>query len=506
MFTLVTPLSIPQPLDVIQANMSEFKEDKQNPFHRLRKNLRKNKRHATDPAGDDDQRAKRTNTEVGNTSKSNTIEPAIGAEEDMVDEALIEIATTVGDCVTAQKETVGALNDHSDKITESEREIQSLKIKNKQLTKRLDNIDAAFKSALERITNVEKTANTNMHILKNSNIVVEGVPETPGENCMELVCDIFREVENKCQPEDVITAYRIGQKPTNDAYTRPIVVKMMDPLVKLVIMENKGKLFKHERYSKVFLNDDLPPKMKNERKVLREICKYAHLVGHKGCKVSGGKLVVDGKSYRYETIHLLPQELQMCNVKTRLVGDGLGFQGEESYLSNFFPATFTMEQLSFSCAEQAFQFFKARTCKREDKVNKIMGMSNPRDIKATGDDIQSLATWELHKEAFMRAVVFSKFNQNEEIRRKLIDTGNIPLYECTRNRWWGSGLRLDSPEWQSGTCPGLNKLGLILSDVRSALRKITYPEDANQKSPGQIIQVIKALDTGQRNYGSPGIC
>lgn len=174
-------------------------------------------------------------------------------------------------------------------------------------------------------------------------------------------------------------------------------------------------------------------------------------------------------------------------------------------MSNFFPATFTMEQLSFSCAEQAFQFFKAKTCKREDKMNKIMDMSNPKDIKTTGDDIPSRAVWEQHKEAFMRAIVFNKFNQNGDIRRKLIDTGDIQLYECTRNRWWGSGLRFDSPEWQTGPCPGLNKLGLILMDVRSALRKITYPEDANLKSPGQVIKAITAMDKEIRDLQDPVI-
>lgn len=353
--------------------MATLKDDKKNPFQNIRRTSRKNKRHASEPAGDE-HIAKKSNTDISKTDQGKTVTSpgAPGIDQDMVDEALIEIATTVGDCVTAQKETVCALNEQSDKFTESEKEIKALKFENKRLTKRLDNMDAAFKSALERITNVEKTANTNLHILKNSNIVVEGVVETTGENSITIVTDIFKEIESKCQVEDVITAYRIGQKPTNEAYTRPIVVKMMDPLVKLVIMENKGKLINHKQYSKVFLNDDLPPKMKNERKILREICKYAHTVGYKGCKVSGGKLVVEGKKYRYETIHLLPQELQMCNVKTRLVGDGLGFQGEESYSSNFFPVTFTMEQLSFSCAEQAYQFFKAKTCKREDKMSKIM--------------------------------------------------------------------------------------------------------------------------------------
>lgn len=91
----------------------------------------------------------------------------------------------------------------------------------------------------------------------------------------------------------------------------------------------------------------------------------------------------------------------------------------------------------------------------------------------------------------MRSIVFNKFSQNEELKRKLIATQDLNLYECTGNRWWGSGLKLDSPEWATSTCPGLNKMGSILMDVRKALRKKTYNNDALTKSPGALIKSIQ---------------
>lgn len=411
-----------------------------------------------------------------------------------MEEAMIEIATKVGDCVTTQSEHSVALNEHSDRISETDKELLALRRKNQRLEKRMDNMDAAFKAGLERVGEVEKTANTNQHMLKNSNIVIEGVPEVEGENCMEKVCTIFKAIENKCHLHDIISAYRIGRKSDEDKYTRPIVAKLMDPLVKTVVMEGKGKLIKHELFSKVFLNDDLPPQMKKERKILRDICKYAHSVGYKNCKASGSKLVIEGRAYRYDTLHLLPQDLQLCNIKTRMVGNGLGFQGEESFLSNFFPATFTIEQLSFSSAEQAYQYFKAKTCRRDECANKILTQSNPKKIKENGDEIPTKAVWEQHKEAFMHSIVYSKFSQNNDLKMRLLDTGDLPMFECTRNRWWGCGLRLDSPEWKTGTYPGLNKLGNILGEVRQALRKSTFPVDAVLKSSSAIIRKITEMD------------
>lgn len=436
----------------------------------------------------------KTSTNEGQASKAITHE-----DIDQIDDAVVEIASRVGQCVTAQGEAMIALNDHSDQLIESKSEIKSLKGENKKLTKRLDNMDAALKAAMERIENVERVSAANQHMLKNSNIVLEGVAETPNENCIDKVTNILKEIESKCHKEDLVTAYRVGQKFDDAKFPRPIVAKLVDPLVKTIVMEGKGKLTNHELYSCVYLNDDLPPKLKQERKVLREIAKFAHKAGYKGCKASGSKLLIEGKAYRYETLHLLPKDLHLCNIRTRPVGGGIGFQGEESYLSNFFPVTLTVEQYSFSSGEQAYQFFKARTCKREDSASKILSLSDPKKIKETGDNVTTKAIWEQHKEAFMRSIVFAKFNQNEEIRKKLLDTGDLTLFECTRNRWWGSGLRIDAPEWESGTCPGLNKLGTILMEVRTALRKINYTEDALIKSPGAIIKSITKMDCEIQN-------
>lgn len=95
----------------------------------------------------------------------------------------------------------------------------------------------------------------------------------------------------------------------------------------------------------------------------------------------------------------------------------------------------------------------------------------------------------------MRAIIYSKFNQNETIRRKLLSTGDKVLYKCTKNRWWGCGLRLDAKEWElDGACPGLNKMGTILMEVRTALKKrMCNHKDALSKSPGALIRSVAKL-------------
>lgn len=337
--------------------------------------------------------------------------------EQRIDDALIEIASRVGDTVDTQSDMISTMNVHSDNLLMNKRKIDDLQSENQRLTKRLNNMDAAFKSAMERVGAVEKTADANSQMLRNGNIVVDGLAEMDNENCLSRVIEIFKEIDIKFSKNDIISAYRVGQKSTDGKFVRPVVVKFNKTVVKLILMENKGRLMTHPEYGRIFLNDDLPQKIKKERKTLREISQYAHHLGYQGCRASGSKLVINGKAYRYETLHLLPQELQLCNLKTRKVGDGIGFQGESSRnLSNFYPVTLTVEGQCFNCAEQAFQFFKARTCKRDDMADIILSMSNPRDIKAAGESFDVTAVWESHKERFMRSVVYSKFAQNRTLK------------------------------------------------------------------------------------------
>lgn len=286
------------------ANDQKSKETGKNKKRRLKKGKRK----ASSPADEEGKVLKRKSqmdTGANNQEKDAT---------QKMEGALMEISAKVGECVTTNSEMVTTLNAHSDILCSANKEICDLKSENLRLTKRLDDLEAAGKAAGERITQVEKLANSNAHTLKNSNLIIEGIVERENENCLDIACEILKFIENKCSAEDIISAYRIGQSRDNNKRPRPLVVKLIDPLIKSIIMENKWKFTKHASYEQIFLNDDLPPDIKKERRTLREIAKFAQQQGYKGAKASGSKLLIDGKGYRYDTLHLLPRALQLCNV------------------------------------------------------------------------------------------------------------------------------------------------------------------------------------------------
>ncbi len=65
----------------------------------------------------------------------------------------------------------------------------------------------------------------------------------------------------------------------------------------------------------------------------------------------------------------------------------------------------------------------------------------------------------------------TKFSQNEDLKRSLLETGNDMLAECAvKDRIWGIGLSMNDPDRQDiSKWKGQNLLGYALMMVRAKL-------------------------------------
>ena len=69
--------------------------------------------------------------------------------------------------------------------------------------------------------------------------------------------------------------------------------------------------------------------------------------------------------------------------------------------------------------------------------------------------------WESVKVSVMREAIRAKFTQHEELRERLLATGEAKIVEHTeRDAYWGDG----------GDGSGKNMLGRILMEIREELR------------------------------------
>ncbi len=142
-------------------------------------------------------------------------------------------------------------------------------------------------------------------------------------------------------------------------------------------------------------------------------------------------------------------------------------------LSQWWPAAFTVDGVSYPTAEHYMMAAKARLSGDAEAAGKILAAPHPGAAKALGRQVRGFdeERWGQHRFDVVVAGNLAKFGQHPPLRDFLAGTGSRVLVEASpRDRVWGIGLaaadeRAQSPErW-----PGLNLLGFALMEVRRQL-------------------------------------
>lgn len=132
------------------------------------------------------------------------------------------------------------------------------------------------------------------------------------------------------------------------------------------------------------------------------------------------------------------------------------FRGKYFFLSNFYLTEVDFDGFTFQNNEAAFQAMKTLDRGKRAEFTRL----DPSSAKRKGRQVRLRKDWEEVKDQLMYEICLSKFNQNEDLKRKLLQTKGIELIEGND---WGDTY------W--GVCRGRgqNKLGKILIRVREEL-------------------------------------
>lgn len=134
---------------------------------------------------------------------------------------------------------------------------------------------------------------------------------------------------------------------------------------------------------------------------------------------------------------------------------------EYGWLSNFYhtkETQFTIKGVSFNSVEQAYQSYKAANPK---VFNYVYAGYTPSECKRRGRRAVITDNWDLKKIPIMSMCVLAKFEQNEYLKNKLLETGNELLVEYTtwNDSYWGVNQKY----------VGDNNLGKIIMTTRHIL-------------------------------------
>ena len=140
-----------------------------------------------------------------------------------------------------------------------------------------------------------------------------------------------------------------------------------------------------------------------------------------------------------------------------------------SIFSNFHHCEIDFQGKLHRSVEHAYQYTKAQVSGYEEMAQKIYLANTAKDAKLLSKEIPESEAWDVIKLDVMTDLVRIKLDTCELFYDALMETGNKILVEATGDLFFASGL---SPELtvntRPGNYPGLNELGKIMMELRSA--------------------------------------
>lgn len=147
---------------------------------------------------------------------------------------------------------------------------------------------------------------------------------------------------------------------------------------------------------------------------------------------------------------------------------------ENGYLSNWYPAIFKVDEVTFSSMEQFMMYKKAVYFGDIDIAVQILETEDVSCIKKLGRLVANYDDnhWSGIRQLVVYQGLLAKFRQNDDLKKKILLTDGFILAECAvKDKIWGIGLsmkdpdRMDRAKWK-----GQNLLGYTLMMVREELK------------------------------------
>jgi len=137
------------------------------------------------------------------------------------------------------------------------------------------------------------------------------------------------------------------------------------------------------------------------------------------------------------------------------MNDVLEFQGENRWLSNFWPCQVIFEGITFPSVENAYQAAKTTLKHRDQFVSCTAGQA-----KRLGRIVDIRPEWQSVKLEVMKGLIEQKFSKGSSLGVKLLSTGTCLIVEGNNwnDRFWG-------------VCKGKgeNNLGKLIMNQRSLI-------------------------------------
>ena len=184
--------------------------------------------------------------------------------------------------------------------------------------------------------------------------------------------------------------------------------------------------------------------------------------------------MLDGKLYKREDLHLLPEKYKLKSLFTPSCKGITAFFTRNSLLSNDCTCQFKLEGERYNCMEQYLMSAKAAFFNDQQSVVNICKAQDPVQQKHLGGKIMNFRqdTWSAEVEKILFKGLCAKFEQNPSLAKFLINTKESVIAEANPyDSVFGVGFSLGHPDlWQKDRWQGSNIQGNALEKVCSMLQ------------------------------------
>ena len=403
--------------------------------------------------------------------KSLTQESMKDTMKEMIDNSLKSTIESMNAASKWMDECSSNMMSKSEEISSLMEENMKLNIKVSQLETEHDKLNRRLKQMEERSLD--------------SNLIIKGILESKWEKEHEVKTKIYDELSNtivaNSEQERQQIIRRIGIKQCKrlgkftDGQTRPLSVEFLLKEDAVYLLENRNNLRKG-----IYIDKEYSADIEYQRKLLRPILQAAKRTKglEKKCKMQGPSLEIKGKKIMTKTLHKLPKELDVFTITSKKEGNVIGFFGELNALSNFHPAEFTVEGITFPTSEHYIQYTKAMTFGDISTATKVLNASTPVDCKAIGWKTVNFdkEKWDESAKALCYPGIRAKFIQNKRLLDTLLRTRGHILVEAAKDKTWGTGLVLSRDDWYDDTLwHSQGILGEMLCEIRDTYLR-DHPE------------------------------
>jgi hypothetical protein len=149
-------------------------------------------------------------------------------------------------------------------------------------------------------------------------------------------------------------------------------------------------------------------------------------------------------------------------------------EDENAFLTNWCHTTFEVDCIKFDSMEQYMMYIKAKFFDDKEIMKEVLKTTDFAEVKALGRKVKNFddKTWNDYKEELIYKGLYAKFTSTDELKQKLLDTGDKILTECAvKDLIWANGVNIKSEDrFYPVKWKGQSLLGKIIMIVRDDIK------------------------------------